>query len=175
MGVKELERAKIRFKGAVKKQTDARLDANAARIVAEFSRKAAKKAWKLEEVAAEQRFAAEKELDHEMRIVEREVFGSSEESSEANNELARTVNVIHSVCFEEMSREEGWKKQEEWMRLEKKRNSDGVPLPKESNDEQIKKKIKSWANMLDTLPYLQRWPPSLDSVALDPDAMDHDH
>jgi hypothetical protein len=170
MGVKELERAKIRFKGAVKKQTDARLDANAARIVAEFSRKAAKKAWKLEEVAAEQRFAAEKELDHEMRIVEREVFGSSEESSEANNELARTVNVIHGVCFGEMSREEGWKKQEEWMRLGKKRNSDGVPLPKESNDEQIKKKIKSWANMLDTLPYLQRWPP-----ALDPDAMDHDH
>jgi hypothetical protein len=101
MGVKE--RARKCFKSALKRQTYARRDANEARRVAEFSRKAAKEAGELQEVAAEQRLApptiaeqcshsvhvhvtweqrlaAEKELVQEMRIVEREVFGSSEEA-----------------------------------------------------------------------------------------------
>jgi len=101
MGIKELERARIRFKGSVKRQTDSRRDANEARRVAEFSRKAAKKAGKLQEVAAKQRLAAERELDQEMRIVRQEVFGSSEESSEANNELARTLQKIQEMTEEE--------------------------------------------------------------------------
>jgi hypothetical protein len=163
MGIKELERAKIRFRDAVKRQTDARLDANEARRVAEFSRKAAKEAGELQEVAAEQRLApptiaeqcshsvhvhvtweqrlaAEKELVQEMRIVEREVFGSSEESSEANimytlrrctwrrcKEIDAKIEEMHwrrckeiDEKIEEMHMEEGKKKLEErMMRLEK--------------------------------------------------------
>ena len=123
MGIKELERARIRFKGSVKRQTDSRRDANEARRVAEFSRKKATKTGKLQEVAAKQLVAAQKELDQEMRIVRQEVFGSSEESSEANNELARTLQKI-----QEMSEEESRKCRR---RLEKMQTKF-----KENNDEQ---------------------------------------
>ena len=101
MGVKELERARKCFKSALKRQTYARRDANESQRVAEFSRKAATKAGKLQEVAAKQLVAARKELDQEMRIVRQEVFGSSEESSEANNELARTLQKIQEMTEEE--------------------------------------------------------------------------
>ena len=73
MGVKELERARKCFKSALKRQTYARRDAQ----------------------------AKSKELDQEMRIVRQEVFGSSEESSEANNELARTLQKIQEMTEEE--------------------------------------------------------------------------
>ena len=122
-GRKGTRASKEVFQKCTKRQTYARRDANESQRVAEFSRKAATKAGKLQEVAAKQRLAAERELDQEMRIVRQEVFGSSEESSEANNELARTLQKI-----QEMSEEESRKCRR---RLEKMQTKF-----KENNDEQ---------------------------------------
>ena len=97
MGVKELERARKCFKSALKRETYARRDANESQRVAEFSRKAATKAGKLQEVAAKQLVAARKELDQEMRIATQE----NEASSEANNELERTLQKIQEMSDEE--------------------------------------------------------------------------